>query len=180
MSKAPEPTQADIARANLADAIEVFNGSDGRLTVAYYRRLQALGPMGCVAMNLFRAQKTSARAKAYTRRRFREASYDTKNYSLEQLVAALALTPILNWGWDRDERAVHFEWVLYIDLPTGQVSFHSPVRLAGPKYQGKWDRQGMSQERILAFVDDIADSGRRPPGGQIRPNIALDTNSGSL
>jgi hypothetical protein len=154
-SKAPEPTDADIARAAVAKAQEVYEGSDGRLTVAYYRRLQALGPMGVVAMNLFRAHKTSARAKVYRGRGYRAASYDTKNYSIEQLVAALAKVPELSWGWAYDAAAVHFEHVLYVDLPQGQASFHCGTRLAGPAYAREWDGLRLSKERILAFCDNL-------------------------
>jgi hypothetical protein len=176
MNKSPEPTEADIARAAVATAKEVYGGSDGRLTVAYYRRLQSFGPIGLVAMNLFRAHKTSSRAKVYRGRRFRSASYDVKNYSLEQLVVALQ-SATLTWGWQHDPATVNFEWVLYVDLPTGQCSFHSGVRLAGPEYLGRWDCQRLSGERILAFCDELLSI--RPPGGLItepeQQNFALDT-----
>ena len=84
-SRAPEPTAADVARAALCSARDVYELSDGALTVAYYRRLCALGLIGVIAMNLFRAQKTSSRAKAYRGRQFKQASYGTKNFSLDQL-----------------------------------------------------------------------------------------------
>ena len=159
-NKAPEPTEQDIARANAASAREVFDGSDGRLTVAYYRRLQTAGAIGVVAMNLFRAQKTSTRAKVYRAKRFRHASYDVKNYSLDQLVKALQNLPTVTWGWGRDASTPGFEWVLYVELPqidreTKQVSFHSAQRLSGPNYDGAWDGERLSRERILAFCDDV-------------------------
>lgn len=47
------------------DAITVFEGSDGELTKTYYAELSKRGPIGEVAMNLFRAQKCSERAKVY-------------------------------------------------------------------------------------------------------------------
>ena len=44
------------------------------------------------------------------------------------------------------------KWVLYVDLPNiGQVSFHSPERLAGPDYDGEWDGARLSAERIIRF-----------------------------
>ena len=44
--------------------------------------------------------------------------------------------------------------VLYVDLPTGQVSFHA----YGPsenrrEYDGKWDGTGLSEERIVKYCD---------------------------
>lgn len=153
MKKAPEPTESDIATANSATARQIFDGSNGAVTVAYYRRLQSLGPIGIVAMNLFRAQKTSSRAKHY-RGRFRRASYDVKNYSLTQLCEALK-TSQLEWGWQHDPGTPGYEWVLYVDLPQGQCSFHSPMRLCSRDYPGKWDSTRASEQRILEFCDSL-------------------------
>jgi hypothetical protein len=155
--KAPEPTEADIQRAAIATAREVYSASDGRLTVAFYRRLCARGTIGAIAMNLMRAQKTSSRAKAYRGRQYRNASYDTKNYSLVQLCSALSADPCgLVWGWENDDATPGFPWVLYVDLPTGQVSFHSSDRGMGPIYLRPWDGvRGASEDRILAFCDSI-------------------------
>ena len=156
-SRAPEPTAADVARAALCSARDVYELSDGALTVAYYRRLCALGLIGVIAMNLFRAQKTSSRAKAYRGRQFKQASYGTKNFSLDQLCAALEKAPGWGvWGWARDPNTPGFEWVLYVDLPTGQVSFHSAVRGRGQDYSLPWDgiRDG-SERRILEWCDSL-------------------------
>lgn len=153
MNRAPEPSETDIARARLANAALVFTESDGRLTVAYYRRLQEKGAMGIIAMNLFRAQKTSERAKQYRGRGYKQASYDVKNYSLSQLCASLGNH--LPWGWKRDPNTTAYEWVLYVDLPTGQVSFHSATRGDGPDYPGEWSGEHTSRENVLAFCDSI-------------------------
>ncbi len=40
-------------------------------------------------------------------------------------------------------------------LPDGQVSFHSTERYDGPEYEGDWDGQRQSEERILAFADGV-------------------------
>ena len=155
--KAPEPSEQDIKRASVATAKEVYDASDGCLTVSFYRRLCATGPIGVIAMNLMRAQKTSTRAKVYRGKRFRNASYDTKNYSLDQLCAALEKDACgLIWGWGSDSNTLGFPWVLYITLPTGQVSFHAPNRGAGPTYSASWDGvKGASEERILTFCDQV-------------------------
>ncbi len=155
-SKAPEPTEYDIARAASATAREVFDGSDGRLTVAYYRRLCALGPIGVVAMNLFRAQKTSSRAKQYKGKQYRNASYDTKNYSLECLCAALLNIPDAIWGWKMDANTPGYPWVLYVETDCGQVSFHSASRLKGPDYPLDWDGERLSTQRVLSYCDRVA------------------------
>lgn len=155
-SKAPEPTEYDTARAAVATAREVFDGSDGKLTVAYYRRLSALGPIGVVAMNLFRAQKTSSRAKQYRGRQYRNASYETKNYSLECLCAALLNMPDMLWGWKMDPNTPGYPWVLYCETSAGQVSFHSADRLKGPDFPLDWDGDKLSTQRILSFCDRVA------------------------
>ena len=141
-------------------AIEVFNQHNGDVTKAYYTELEALGPVGHIAVCLFRAQKRSSRAKDYTRGKYRRAAYDVKAWSMSELCAALSNPglPITSWGWKQDATVVFGEepsWVLYVDLPTGQCSFHSPTRMADPDYPGEWDGTGKSAERIIAFCDQV-------------------------
>lgn len=144
-------------------ASDVYAGSDGELTKRYYAFLGTLGPIGLVAMNLFRAQKCSARAKLYrggnSQGRYKDMAYERKNWSMKNLVEiltkhgeALGIT----WGWKRDPRQAFHSWVLYIDLPMGQVSFHAGGRLRGPDYAGDWDGQHSSCERILSFCEMVA------------------------
>lgn len=161
-SKAPEPTEADIARAAACRARDVYEGSDGRLTVAYYRRLCAQGHIGVIAMNLMRAQKTSSRAKQYRGRQYKNASYGTKNYSIDQLCVALEKDACgLKWGFGPDRNTPGFPWVMYCELPTGQVSFHTDHRgdsRRWPDFPGKWDGvRGASADRILAFCDSVCE-----------------------
>lgn len=55
-----------------------------------------------------------------------------------------------------DGKALGFENVLYVEIPTGQVSFHSPVRGAGPNYTKPWDGIKMvGPERISRFINAI-------------------------
>lgn len=144
-------------------ALEVYNGSNGDVTTAYYKQLEERGPLGVIAMNLFRAQKCSSRAKKYRRKAHRGDAYDRKNWSMAQLCTALELygsskrcaDPVIAYGWKQDAKCVGFEWVLYVDLPQGQVSFHSPTRGAGPDYAGDWDGEHKSAPRILAFCDNV-------------------------
>lgn len=148
--------------ARIMTALEVYNGSDGKVTIAYYQQLQERGPLGVIAMNLFRAQKCSSRAKKYRRRVYKGEAYDRKNWSMQELCKALDLygskrcgDPMIAYGWKQDPNCQGFEWVLYVDLPQGQVSFHSPTRGAGPDYAGEWDGARKSAERILAFCDNV-------------------------
>lgn len=137
-------------------AAEVYAGSDGEVTKAYYANLMDKGAVGIVAMNLFRAQKCSARAKVYRGRGYRDEAYERKQWSMGQLCECLAARPELRikFGWKEDPGA-HVPWLLYIDLPQGQVSFHSPERGKGPDYLGEWDQQHSSEERILEFCDMV-------------------------
>lgn len=143
-------------------ALEVFQQQNGELTKAYYERMNALGPAGRVAVALFRAQKRSSRAKDYRGGRYRRLAYDVKQWSIDELVKLLSVHAgelgIFTWGW-KDDPHVTFDgevsWVLYVDLPQGQVSFHCPHRGKGPFYLKEWDGAHKSAERILAFCDHV-------------------------
>lgn len=137
----------------------IFDGSDGDATRALYDELAALGPVGLVAVNLFRAQKCSARAKIYHRGHYSTLAYGRKNWSLEQLADILVAHGEMlgyRFGWGVDTANDRYPWVLYVDLPQGQVSFHSLVRGVGPDYAGAWDGiVGASTGRILRFVNTV-------------------------
>lgn len=138
-------------------AMEIFTQNDGRVTMAYYEEMNAKGSLGKIAVALFRAQKRSVAAKRYKRGQFRRRAYDVKNWSMSELCRLLTSEPHkMLWGWKRDPDTPGYEWVLYVDLPTGQVSFHSPQRIDGPDYPGDWDHAHASVERIIAFCDQVA------------------------
>jgi hypothetical protein len=147
----------------MPSAAEVYAGSDGDVTRAFYAELEKRGPLGVVALNLFRAQKCSARAKMYRRRAHKGEAYDRKNWSMGLLCKELELywasrrcsDPVINYGWQQDPDTPGFEWVLYVDLPQGQVSFHAATLGAGPDYQGEWDGKHLSAERVVAFCDSV-------------------------
>lgn len=148
-------------------AIEVYEGSDGKVTSTYYDDLCMRGPIGRVAMNLFRASKCSARAKVYRggirgQGSYKSMAYDRKAYSMQELCKILESTAKdlgINYGWKQDLATVFGgdpSWVLYIDIPEqGQCSFHSPTRGKGPPYSGDYDGTKKSTERILAFCDGV-------------------------
>lgn len=139
---AAEIIENAILDEDVVEFFAVYKGSDGDATKALYARLAALGPVGLVAVNLFRACKTSERAKGYRRRAHKSASYDRKQWSMDNLAKVLgdhAEALSLGWGWAEDPAQEYHRWVLYIELPTGQVSFHTDARGLGPDFPNKWD-----------------------------------------
>jgi hypothetical protein len=145
----------------MSRARTIFDGSNGEATKAYYVALEALGPAGVVAMNLFRAQKASTRPRFYTRR-YSDDAYRKKEWSLGLCVDALLAHGAalgITFGWKVDPLVPLNgapSWVLYVDLPEGQVSFHCPSRGKGPDYPGEWDGQrGASEGRIVRHCDRV-------------------------
>ena len=157
---------------------DIYNGSDGEATKALYARLSTFGPIGDVALNLFRAQKASTRAKVYRggvpgRGSYKRMAYDRKNWAMENLCATLAQHASsmgLVYGWQRDDDTGGYPWVLYVDLPTGQVSFHAPSRGLGPDYPGIWDGvRNVSADRIVRWCELVVAGGDTPP---VQPTTA--------
>ena len=134
----------------------IYEGSNGEATRGLYDELQALGPIGFVALNLFRACKTSERAKAYRRRAHSAEAYQRKQWSMDNLAGSLlehGTTLGIAWGWGLDEKQPLHRFVLYVDLPTGQVSFHTEHRGVGPDYAKQWDgAPGAGAARICSWV----------------------------
>lgn len=141
---------------------EIYAGSDGLATKDLYAKLEALGPMGVIAVNIFRACKASERAKRYrggnSHGRFKAQAYEKKNWSLRQLCDALAKSDLI-WGWKEDPTQEFHKWMLYINLPTGQVSFHAASQLTPERYYGEWDGAHASAKRIIAFADGVLNGG---------------------
>ena len=155
-------------------AAEVFGQQNGEVTKAYYAELAALGPLGEIAVCLFRAHKRSTAAKSYRGGRFRGAAYDVKQWSIGELCRRLQSGADcfgIRWGWKSDPGVLlrgDASWVLYVDLPQGQCSFHSPARGEGPAYAGEWDgNRGGSEAAILAFCDSVAGVVSECAGGTI-------------
>jgi hypothetical protein len=135
---------------------EIYFGSDGKATMALYGKLNTMGAIGIIAMNLFRACKASERAKVYSRK-WSGTAYDKKQWSLDNAARALvdhcAAADIV-WGWKQDPNPpIGFPWVLYIDTPGGQVSYHSRTRGVGPDYMGDWNGAQPSSLRIIRWVE---------------------------
>jgi hypothetical protein len=151
-------------------ARKVFNGSNRGQTRSFCCALAKTGQLGRIAAELFRIQKASARAKVYSgfiTSRYgsishRSLAYKRKGKCLSCLCKLLQADACgLTWGWAYDGKQQVAKCVLYIDLPNGQVSFHSTDRFAGPDYPGKWDGENKSEQRILSFCDQLMRSARR-------------------
>jgi hypothetical protein len=158
---------------DFAQVLAVYTGSDGDATKALYARLGAFGPAGAIAVELFRTQKASARAKVYRggergRGSYRRMAYDRKGWAMDNLVAALGEHGHrlgIGWGWGEDPARDPHRHVLYVDLPTGQVSFHSAARRSGPDYAKSWDGQrGAVPSRICRWIADLFAAGEPNQG----------------
>jgi len=143
-----------------ADVRRIYLGSNGEATRALYAYLESIGPMGHIAVNLFRACKASERAKVYRGGGYKGAAYDRKQWSIDNVVRVLDLERAgealgIRWGWGVDaalkERGDPHHFVLYVDLPTGQVSFHTAHRASGPDYPDAWD--GVRQQSAARICD---------------------------
>jgi len=141
------------------DVMCIYSGSDGNATRDLYAHLKTFGATGEIAINLFRAQKCSERAKVYRGGGYRGAAFERKQWSIDNLCKALtehAATLGFGWGWGLDDKTPHFPHVLYVELPTGQVSFHSPVRGLGPDYPRGWDGiPNQSVDRIVRWIGRV-------------------------
>jgi len=140
--------------------MSVYAGSKGDDTRALYDALQLCGPQGLVAIDLFRACKASERAKVYRggqrgRGSYRRMAYEKKSWAIDNLAQNLSDRAAglgIVWGWGVDPAQDYHRDVLYIDLPTGQVSFHAAPRGVGPDYPGAWDgARGVAPTRICKF-----------------------------
>lgn len=143
--------------SRLADVLAVYSGSNGEATKALYAELEALGPLGIIGMNLFRVCKCSERAKGYRHHKYKGDAYARKDWSIENLARALGNSPLIYSGWGVDlllqGRGDPHHHVFYVDIPTGQVSFHNGARYEGREYSGEWDgMRGQGPDRICRWV----------------------------
>jgi hypothetical protein len=149
----------------LGHVLSVYQGSDGDATKALYARLTAeCGVAGAVAVNLMRATKASERAKLYRggargKGSYRGMAYDKKAWAMGELAGILVAHSAelnISWGWGVDRlQPVHSD-VLYVDLPTGQVSFHTSYRDKGPDYSKEWDGvKGVGPTRVCTWVASL-------------------------
>lgn len=148
------------------------------------RRRKRLDPYGLTLLALYDAQRMSDLAKSrpadglrlydymekarkntdhaasnYRRSRAaRSSDYVRKQQRLRE-ACTHAQEAGVPFGWSRDD-CLDAPWVAYFDLSTGQVSFHSPVREAGPDYLGQWDGKRSTLARL---VDALLEYCNRKP-----------------
>ena len=138
-------------------------------------RVLGATPLGRLLIALRTAQEASQRAKSraadglryreyhdgseyrwsnYRRsRQARENDYEEKRAAVADAVG-MARAAGINFGWRRDGSRI--PWVVYFDLPTGQVSFHIEDRGEGPDYDKPWDGvQNASGTRITAAITEL-------------------------
>ncbi len=145
------------------EVFAIYNGSNGDATKALYAKLEAIGPRGIIAMNVFRAAKASERAKKYRGGNgggsYRAQAYQKKQWSMDNLCRILVAEADaigVRFGWGFDSVTIGFEHVLYVDLPTGQISFHTERRGDGPDYPDKWDGvRRAGPDRICRYVSHV-------------------------
>ena len=87
---------------------------------------------------------------------YRSLAYERKGQCLSVLCDLLQANACGLPGLGiRRQKQFSAKCVLYLDLPIGQVSFHSTERFAGPNYPGEWDGENKSEQRILSFCDQL-------------------------
>ena len=146
----------------------VYHGSQGGATRSYLSALEKCGHIGRIAAELFRAQKSSRRAKQY-RGDSVEMAYNRKGDSLEKLCSLLEQDSCgLSWGWQRDTSQPFASHVLYVDSPEGQISFHSPKRFSGSDYPGEWDSESVSEEVVIHFCNSVMKERHPKRGGSYK------------
>lgn len=157
-----------LRERSLADCrvqvIIAFEGSDASQTRSLYDDLETIVPQGILAANLLRAQKASSRAKVYRGGGYRSVAYDRKQWAIGQVAMILKAHPELGieWGWKPDPTS-YVPWVFYVELPTGQVSFHTHQRGEGPDFGKEWDGvKNVSPSRIISFAALVL--ARQAPG----------------
>ncbi len=158
-------------KAATSQCRDIFNGSDAAVTRLYLGALEKKKPWGPIAAALFRAQKSSTRAEDY-RGNSVDQAYDRKADVIKRLCLLLPELETdlgIGWGWGEDALESYAPHVLYIDLPNGQVSFHSTKRFEGPEYPGEWDGKHASKGRILALCDAIMQNRQCPVCGGVPP-----------
>lgn len=146
----------------LIRVFSVYRDSCANSTRALYEDLQRRGAAGQLAVELLRACKKSERAKVYHGggyRSFRRAAYDGKQWAINNICKLLVAHPHLveRWGWSIDEKQPVHCHVLYVELPNGQVSFHTGERGEGPDFGGTWDqrRRGHSAQFACSYAASL-------------------------
>ena len=102
-------------------------------------------------------------AANYRRSRLaRDADYMEKERHLRD-ACSLAKGAGICFGYQESDTSEVAPYVIYFELKTGQVSFHTADYGSCPAYHGQWDGQHISRERIMAAIAEVIDG--RGAGG---------------
>lgn len=161
------------ARTAAQEAAAAERAAKTRVTRALRKLADAGDPYAGALQQLRAAQRASDRAKsrAATGTHWDDFYGSHGNYIasrdairsdyLDKDIALRAARPLLTaagitWGWGSDTGSYAATHVLYVDLPTGQISFHQPARGDGPDYEGTWDGvRDVAEARIEAAIAEL-------------------------
>ena len=165
--RAKQEAEEWMRKHEKSDVWKTYCASDRGATRRLLASLRGAGPKGRIAAGLLKAMKASSRAKKYRGgyrhdngdvTEFSKYSYRRKQAGLKEVCLQLELDPCgMTWGWGTDSKNAEAPHVLYIDLPQGQVAFHSTKRYAGPNYSGKKSAKH-SERRVISFCHDVFES----------------------
>lgn len=85
----------------------------------------------------------------------RQRDYSEKASALDEAAVAAQECGV-NAGWQpNSDKDSPVPYIVYFDLPTGQVSFHTTSDCGLPRYDGEWDQETeVAQARIEAAIDE--------------------------
>lgn len=159
------------AAPSMLTAVQVFYQHSGDVTKAYYEQLAAHGPMGELAVALFRALKRSKKTtgigfRRISRRKTEQYDYaEAYEWAVNELIRVLVTNPPskLPWGW-RDS-------TLFVELPTGMVAFDCPEQGLAPFCPIRFEPPAESRDlRIIKFCDSLGFETRsQEPVRHVRP-----------
>lgn len=95
-------------------------------------------------------------------RNARQRDYEAKRKAIDEACQAAAENGVV-FGW-APSGSLHVPWIVYFELPSGQVSFHSDTRGEGPDYGGSWDGvKDVGAARIQEAINGLLPGSMPPP-----------------
>lgn len=87
-----------------------------------------------------------------------ESESEFEAYLDRNMLAVSIAQAALKIGWKAGWKEAAGEWrIIYVDLPTGQVSWHVPYEMTGnlPEYKGSWDGHNLKEKRarVKAYME---------------------------
>ena len=152
--------------------VKAFYGYDAMAIQDVKARLKAGGLKGELADLLFEAERTDLNAGvcrttpacSWTSRHRRK--WDRWIRALKALVSFLDRSASqlgIHWGWQEHENQTGPFWVVFIDLPTGQVFYSAPERLTDHQYEGSMEWSESNEIPIFEFCEEILAKARPSP-----------------